>query len=553
MKIHLFLSLLTVSSMAFAELDFNQQRVFELNDVSPELCSEERNLYPKGAVGYYSCDRARKVLYSQLADLSNVASGKKGEDKVINVLGPNKVEAGVNVLTSYIVEPPLQNKPEPGFSGNRGIDWSSADALVRSAARNLLAPVRDYQGNEVRYADGMAVPNHGISHAFIELKCEGLKPILTGMTTGDDLESPKNFFLHNLGLGILFRTQIGRMNTYEELRKEVDIRKQKAGDLVYVDYKLSPENCRYVYYSIKEMVAEGIQQRYGSLTDRLMNGTGMGCAMFDVGVKQMAGVIDLYAESKGSFEAKDFAANNQCKFYENWNRTIYVPKTYLPSYDNGSELLSGAQVGMMSLLLSGDDAEAFVHWISYIMDTVFEAGIDSLDLSPEAREQALVLQKGVNTTIKFLSRRPETLQRGVQLSLNSRQFLNETLQIKPEGFPFDDKPNDKNEALSFWDPQLFADWVRQVHDELLGKVNAYNVSCYQVKERWYKPVIDGYAIGLEVDMTNVDPHEQSIFLKYDKLRSFTGEKVDPFVRYDGKTNALPKLFKKSLSALGSSN
>ena len=196
----LILSALVLTFSANAEVSVNETQIFSLNKVSSEMCGQDKNQYSKSESQYYGCERARKVLYSQAADLTKVESGDE-KKPATNVLGSEVVKEGVNVLRSYVVEPPLQNKPEPGKTGTRGIDWNTADSLVRSAARNLLQPVMDMDGNEITYDDGQTIPNHGISHAFIELKCEGLKPILTGMTTGKDLESPRELFCSQPWLG----------------------------------------------------------------------------------------------------------------------------------------------------------------------------------------------------------------------------------------------------------------------------------------------------------------------------------------------------------------
>ncbi len=551
-----FTSILILSLNSWAELSLNEKHVYRLNDVHEEFCGKTYNEYPRSNPSYYGCERTRKVLYSQAADLTKVESGDP-EKPQANLLGAENVPLGVNVLRSYVVEPPLQNKPEPGKTGNRGIDWSRADALVRSAARNLIQPVMDQEGNVIKYDDGETIPNHGISHAFVHLQCEGLKPILTGMSTGKDIESPINFFVHNLGLGILFRTQVGRMNTYEELEKEIDIRRRKAGDLTFVDYKLNPENCRHIYYSIMELVAEGIQKRYGSLTDRMMNGTGMGCAMFDVGVKQMAGIIPMREKILSPQEKQKALENNPCEFSHSWNRTIYVPKDYLPEYDKDLELLSSAKVGILSMLLSGEDAEAFVYWASYLLNTLVETAQEKVEGMEELKgsEMVSMLSGFLESLSAVLAGSANSfvakgILAGVQAGMSGETFINETLQPKAEGYPFDEGPNDNNETLSFWDPQLYANWTKEVHQELLGlnagSLNSSDVACADWKKDSFQPKTDGLLIGLEVDWTQVDPPSESIFRRFDKERAFFQEDVDPFKEYDGDTKALPEIFTKQV-------
>lgn len=542
----IFLSLL-MSSVGFAALDLNEQMVFNLNKVSPDLCTKEKNSYSETIAAYFACERARKILYGTAADLTQVENGDP-KGPAINILGAEDVAPGINSLTSYVVEPPLQNKPEFG-----GIDWSSADALIRSAARNLIQPVTDASGKELRYPDGRKIPNHGISHAFINLQCEGLKPILTGMTTAKDIEAPLNFFVHNLGLGILFRTQAGRLNTYNELAEEMAVRKQQVGNLTFVKYNLSPENCRFVYYSVMEMVAEGVQKRYGSLSDRMLNGTGMGCAMFDVGVKQMAGIIPLDAESLTGIN-HGAAVQKQCEFYEQWNRNVYVPNDYLPTYSEDSELLSGAKVGILSLLLSGNDAEAFIYWSKYLTSSLFEA-VKAKMTDEASKQRVATLSKVFTKGLKFADLAPEVFQKGVQLSLNGRVFINETLAPKNAGYPWDLIKTDTNEYLQFWDPQLFATWTRTMNRELKdlakGKIEPSAVRCYTEKTSAYKAANDGQAVGLEMDMTSTEPLLQSLFLEYDEMRALKGEKVDPFRKFDGPTDALPQIFKNTINHLGS--
>ena len=345
------------------------------------------------------------------------------------------------------------------------------------------------------------------------------------------------------------------MNSYEELQKEVDIRRRKAGDLTFVDYKLKPENCRYVYYSIMEMVAEGIQKRYGSLTDRMMNGTGMGCAMFDVGVKQMAGVIPKQEEILSPVEKQKVLAKNSCDFQQHWNRTIYVPNTYLPSYNTEAELLSSADVGILSLLLSGNDAQAFMYWGSYILNNLVELAQEKLEGMEGLKESkglsflssALEKVSGLleGTKNEFLS---QIVLSGAQALLKDKTIINETLNPNYEGYPFDEVASAKNETLQFWDPQLYADWTKSVHNELVGldngSVSKASVACIEEKQKRYLPKTEGYLIGLEVDWTDVKAPAESVFLNYDQLRAENGEDVDPFKKFDGETDALPKIFKR---------
>lgn len=560
------LSLFSIHTFALGKvnphLPFGVERVYSLNQVEQSECNETINNYEQGSEGHYACERVRKVLYA--VDLTKVENGKEGEEPVKIIGDENGKE---DVLTSYVVQPPLEEV-------KRGIDWGSADKLVRSAFSNLTTDVWKDE------AQTHKIPNHGIGHAFSKVECNGLPPIFTGMTTADDLESPKNFFVHNFGLGILFRTQKGRFNSYKELDDEVNDRAESVGNIRYVRYKLSPENCKYVYYSVIEAVAEGIQKKYGSLTDRLYHGTGMGCAMFEAGLKQIAQVIPEGAASENEMTREEQEAKGvQCKFYREWKRTVYLPQDLLPQKVNEYEL-GEAKVGLLSLLFSGDNSDGFIGGVKKITEMLFKPlreGYDvggTLDLGPDV--QVNNINETISTLGGLISKIEGLLSltgdgshpasgtqailrkaahRGVQKYLNGeldvlgdgkpKKFLNETFAVKPEGYDWSTSADSDATKLEFWDPQKYADWISGLRRDIIDQ--EFSGACGDVK-RLYR-VHDKIArdkdgnfdaslrdkegnLGLEIDWSHIEPPRTSFYFQYDNSRANDSIPVDKFEDFD---------------------
>ena len=202
--------------------------------------------------------------------------------------------------------------------------WNPAYPRVQKESEEVLAPILEkddqheiifyvipspygirwesacgFLGNIINYFK--PGKHHYIGHVAVELRSHNKTIALTGMTGETNWQIIKRFFFHGLGFGFLFRTFVGRLENYHEVRADLakHIKKKK---LNYIRFKV-PKSCidRSEQF-LKEWCDTGMYQKYGLWQDPLKK-EGAGCASFGMGFLELTGLI-------------------HDDFIQNWPRTI---------------------------------------------------------------------------------------------------------------------------------------------------------------------------------------------------------------------------------------
>lgn len=209
-----------------------------------------------------------------------------------------------------------------------GLDWSSPSTLVSRTLRNSFTemgyrvkdPSFHHSSPEHGSNDGywVSVPNHPIGHISIGIRCKGEKEIFTGMTSGDDLEAPSDLFLNGYGLGILFKTQQGRLQTAKEVAREIHQRRSRMGRIAEFRVMMKEGHCRTLKNYLHQYIERGLDRRYGSLVDRPLRGDGAGCAAFGLSFLKVLSVIPVLDEN--------IPADH---FSQAWRRRLHISESFI--------------------------------------------------------------------------------------------------------------------------------------------------------------------------------------------------------------------------------
>lgn len=213
-----------------------------------------------------------------------------------------------NQLIIYSVNPPTP------------IDWSTPGKAFKSIFRNSFIN----EGYDVEYEDSLgnmvkrkqSIKTHFIGHMFMELKCAGYPSILTGMSS-PGYEEIKGLMIDGKSFTQIISTTKGHFNTSAELQKEIDIRKEKVGNLQYMGVNLKSNSCEELLKYLTEYRACGVNQRYGGLSANPHRGEGAGCSAFALSFLQRLKVMPMI---------DDLTDNN---FGNEFKRTIIIPKNML--------------------------------------------------------------------------------------------------------------------------------------------------------------------------------------------------------------------------------
>jgi hypothetical protein len=182
-------------------------------------------------------------------------------------------QAFAGTLTVYAI-------PSP-----RGIDWSTPKTLTWSAARNNMSP-----------------GTHKIGHANIHLRCATADgddrdyEILTGMTTGEDDPTMRLLKQEGYGLGILFATVPGRLESTAEVSTDLHHRFE-TGNVNFLQFAINPTTCARLADYATEYQARGYDQAYG-LPNRPRHGEGAGCTAFAASFLELAGLHSNHLRSR---------------------------------------------------------------------------------------------------------------------------------------------------------------------------------------------------------------------------------------------------------------
>ena len=168
-----------------------------------------------------------------------------------------------------------------------GIDWTSPKSLTWSALGNQTSP-----------------QTHTIGHANIHLRCripDGDArefEILTGMTSAEN--DPTNQWLKDdgYGLGILFATVPGRLETQAEVSRDLHHRFAR-GSVNFMQFNISATTCDRLAQYATEYQQRGYDQFYG-LPNRPRHGEGAGCTAFAASFLDLAGLHTPHLKSRWS-------------------------------------------------------------------------------------------------------------------------------------------------------------------------------------------------------------------------------------------------------------
>lgn len=170
-----------------------------------------------------------------------------------------------NSLTLYIIPPPKK------------ISWESPSAAVWSAFFS------DIKSNY-----------HSIGHVTPHLKCDawnGLPAVneLTGATSVDSIEKDM-LTKQGTGMGILFYDFLGRLQTYDEIWKDLQKGKEMENRLSTVRFLVNPSACHRMKEYLDGYREQRLGEHYG-LYLRPRNREGAGCTAYAASYLDVAGIL----------------------------------------------------------------------------------------------------------------------------------------------------------------------------------------------------------------------------------------------------------------------
>lgn len=162
-----------------------------------------------------------------------------------------------------------------------GLNWESPTTLARDIVKNFAAKGRF--GNTKRF----------MGHVNVELKYndEGRDVhILTGMTASK-LNATSLLLKDKVGLGIIFHSFPGRLESKDELVSELDSYADRGNKMMnFCQYIISNETAKRVEDYINEYRAKDIGRYYG-LFNSPLHGEGAGCSAFGASFLDVMGAL----------------------------------------------------------------------------------------------------------------------------------------------------------------------------------------------------------------------------------------------------------------------
>ncbi len=175
-------------------------------------------------------------------------------------------QAFAQSLTIYTLPPP------------HPLDWSSPNKLITTLTKNL--------SKKKKYKP---FSNRPIGHVVIELKNDD-EVIMTGMALEGWHHYMTPFFLWKQGMGILFESAPGYLETTEALREEIDFRADK-GELAYIKYLVSEEAYEFLKHYLEFYKFKGYDKIYNGL-NKPLEGKGAGCSAFAMSFLEIIKALD---------------------------------------------------------------------------------------------------------------------------------------------------------------------------------------------------------------------------------------------------------------------
>jgi hypothetical protein len=293
-----------------------------------------------------------------------------------------------NQLIIYSVNPPTP------------IDWSTPGKAFKSIFKNAFIT----EGYDVRESDSegllitrkQSIKTHFIGHMFMQLKCTGLPTVLTGMSSPGD-EEISGLMLKGKSFNQIVSTTKGHFNTAKELQEEIELRKERVGNLHYVGINLKPSSCEELLKYLTEYTACGVNQRYGGLDANPHKGEGAGCSAFAISFLQRLNLVPRIEEIKNESFGSQFL------------RKIKVPKIMLSFKESDPKLgawgiLRGKDVNWAKEKEEGRDVtffdpELFSKWVSEFKKTNIE-GLKYLGRDNNPKINGIWFEENQNTSIE---------------------------------------------------------------------------------------------------------------------------------------------------------
>jgi hypothetical protein len=205
----------------------------------------------------------------------------------------------------------------------KGMDWSSPANLAWSALKNKLTFERRFMG-----------------HVYVEFQCND-KRELTGMV-GKKFDYLNQLLLENRGLGILYHSFAGRLESQEMLDQELSEHLQ-AGKVNFITFKLNPSQCSRISTYLEEYRKHNVGRYYG-LANRPLHGEGAGCSAFGASFLDVSGIMNK-------------------EFQEAWSNSVNIPMEYAgpPLQDKGVNLIK-LMLGASSWAKDTEEHKKLTFW-----------------------------------------------------------------------------------------------------------------------------------------------------------------------------------------------
>lgn len=179
-------------------------------------------------------------------------------------------------LTLYIIPSPLDR------------NWNSPRSLVMTTIANWIIP-HTYK-------------KHAMGHVFVELSNENER-IITGSVLAKDSTFTKRVY-QGYGMGLLYEVVGGRLETTEELSKEIEARVE-SGKIAFIRILVSEKIYKRLKMYLEEYKRRGYDKLYNG-SNQPRQGKGAGCSAFAISFLDVSDLLSPEWESE-------------------WTKTIRVP------------------------------------------------------------------------------------------------------------------------------------------------------------------------------------------------------------------------------------
>ncbi len=160
------------------------------------------------------------------------------------------------------------------FSSPHGINWDSPSSLLKSALKNAFSP-----------------KNRILGHVAIEVRSKDSSFYEFTSMTDTNKHLYDKLFVQKIGFGLMVSEFPGRLETQEELHKEVQ-EKYLTGEIQKVSYLISDSNLERLKTYLKEYKENGNDQKYSGLDKDPRYLEGAGCAPFCLAVSEILSLRD---------------------------------------------------------------------------------------------------------------------------------------------------------------------------------------------------------------------------------------------------------------------